>query len=826
MSNRSIVAAPAAGETNAAGRSTPLVALNAVTKAFGPTLANSDIDFAVAGSDVIGLVGGNGAGKSTLMRILCGITTPTLGRISFHGVEDSFLTYDASAAQRRGIRMVHQELSLCATLSVAENFFIEAPVHARARPGWRRFYRGAARSALDAVFPGNTIDADSRVDTLSLAERQMVEIARATATPDVRLIVLDEPTSSLDLERSRQLRSYVRERARSGLAFIFISHKLHEVVDVASRIVVLRTGRVVSEGAVSESSVDRLVELMGGDASAVHHKAERAASAEDEVVRIGGAFIGDGPAFGLRRGEIVGLAGLEGHGQKDLLRAVYEAGTRAHAGVTRSLPASYVSGDRQKEGVFQLWNVLANIAIGRVAARPSLGLVSDKAERTVAAPAAERLRLDTARLDSRIVELSGGNQQKALVSRAVAAMTPIVLLDDPTRGVDIATKQDFYRLCGDLAREGRTLIWQTTEDAELLACDRVLVFANGRIVRELSGGALSEEAIVTASFAHLRTSERGPDEGRLKQRASLARKVVNAAPFLGLAIVLAIMTAANPSVASVFGVDLLLMPALSLVLVTEAQMFVVGGGEIDLGVGAFAGLVSVLSATWLYDWPVAGALAIVAALAAYALVGAVIHSRKIPAIVVTLGASFIWSGIGYSIQPTPGGASPDWLTALTGWSISPYVPTSVVLIAAVGMLGTVLDRSPVGVALRGFGANPAAMIASGWPPIRFAVARYLIAGAFSAAAGLSLTGINSSSDINSGNSYTLLSVAAVVMGGCALAGGIVAPIGAVLSAVTLALIGALLGALGVSSDYNAAAQGAVLIGLLAMRYLSERSDAD
>jgi ribose transport system ATP-binding protein len=258
----------------------------------------------------------------------------------------------------------------------------------------------------------------------------------------------------------------------------------------------------------------------------------------------------------------------------------------------------------------------------------------------------------------------------------------------------------------------------------------------------------------------------------------------------------------------------------------EAQMFVVGGGEIDLSVGAFAGLVSVLSATWLYDWPFAGALAIAAALAAYALVGAVIQSRKIPAIVVTLGASFIWSGIGYSIQPTPGGASPGWLTALTGWSISPYVPTSILLISTIGTLGVVLDRSPVGVALRGFGANPAAMIASGWPPIRFAVTRYLIAGGFSAAAGLSLTAINSSSDINSGNSYTLLSVAAVVMGGCALAGGIVAPIGAVLSAVTLALIGALLGALGVSSDYNAAAQGAVLIALLAMRYLSERSDTD
>jgi ribose transport system ATP-binding protein len=291
---------------------------------------------------------------------------------------------------------------------------------------------------------------------------------------------------------------------------------------------------------------------------------------------------------------------------------------------------------------------------------------------------------------------------------------------------------------------------------------------------------------------------------------------------VGLALVLAIMTAANPSVASVFGVDLLLMPAVSLVLVTEAQMFVVGGSEIDLGVGAFAGLVSVLGATWLNERPLLGAMAILAVLAAYAGIGAIIQLRKVPAIVVTLGASFIWAGVGYSIQPTPGGASPDWLTASTSWSLGPDVPTSVILIGAVAAIGFILDRAPLGVALRAFGGNPTAMAASGWSPLRFALIMYLIAGLFSGAAGLSLTAINSSSDINSGNSYTLLSVAAVVMGGCALAGGVVSPIGAVVGAVTLGLIGALLGALGVSSDFNAAAQGLVLIVLLAMRSLADR----
>lgn len=824
MSDRSALA-PGPVEPNEIEPRAYLVELKGVTKAFGPTLAAADIDFAVAASDVVGLVGGNGAGKSTLMRILCGITAPTLGRLSFDGVEDSFTNYDAGAAQRRGVRMVHQELSLCATLTVAENFFVESPQHAVARPGWRNFYRSAARAALDAVFPGNRIDADARIDRLSIGERQMVEIARATATPGVRLIVLDEPTSALDLERSRQLRHYVRERARLGLAFIFISHKLHEIMDVASRVLVLRNGRVTWQGAASGASAGRLVELMGGEASAIHRRIEREASSRDEVVRVGAAFVEGGAPVSFRRGEIIGLAGLEGHGQKTLLRAIYEAERGSAGAVTRAADASFVSGDRQKEGVFPLWSVLANVSIGRIGPRLGLGLVSDRAERLAAEPAAQRIRLDLTRFDSRIGELSGGNQQKALVSRAVAAMTPIVLLDDPTRGVDIATKQDFYRLCSELAHEGRTLIWHTTEDAELIACDRVLVFANGKIVRELSGSALTEEAVVAASFSHLVAT--GPDRAEMsaRRRLRLVDRLVNAAPLLGLALVLAVMIAANPSVASIFGLDLLLMPALSLVLVTEAQMFVVGGAEIDLGVGAFAGLVSVLSATLLYDRPILGALAIAAVVVAYAMLGAVIQSRKIPAIVVTLGASFIWLGVGYSIQPTPGGASPAWLSALTGWSI-PYAPTSIILIGAVAAVGALLDWAPLGVALRGFGANSAAMIASGWPALRYSVVRYLIAGLFSAAAGLSLTAINSSSDINSGNSYTLLSVAAVVMGGCALTGGIVAPVGAVLGAVTLALIGALLGALGVSSDFNAAAQGAVLIGLLGMRYLADESDLE
>ncbi|AGB47567.1 ABC-type sugar transport system, ATPase component [Mesorhizobium australicum WSM2073] len=795
-----------------------VVSLSRITKSFGPTLANAQIDLAVSAGEIIGLVGGNGAGKSTLMRILCGATPPTLGSISFTGQDVGFADYDTAEAQRRGIRMVHQELSLCANLSVAENFFLETPGDAGNRPGWRVLYRARARAALDAVFPANGIDVNAEVGHLSIAERQMVEIARAAATPGVKLIVLDEPTSSLDLDRSRQLRAFIRERAKSGLAFIFISHKLQEIIDIATQVMVLRNGRTAWRGDVAGTSIGQLVQLMGGDANSIHQHSATAASSGEALVKLSGFLTaGLGRDVEIGRGEIIGLAGLEGSGQKELLHAIFEPDSARGAAVTRSGDAGFIAGDRQKEGVFPLWSVLGNISIGSLARRPALGLVSQRANREAAAEAAGRLRLDDKRFGSNILELSGGNQQKALVARALVADAPILLLDDPTRGVDIATKQDFYRLCNEIARSGRTLVWHTTEDAELLACDRVLVFSGGRIVKELSGAAITESAVVGASFAQQADTRAGPRHSTAG--AGLARRLVNAAPFIGLAAVLAVMISANPAVASIFGLDLLLMPALSLVLVTAAQMFIVGGSEIDLGVGAFAGLVSVLSATLLYDQPWLGALALAAAVAAYAGLGGLIQARKIPAIVVTLGASFIWMGLGYALQPTPGGASPEWLSAMFSWSLG-FLPTSIILIAAVALVVLVIDRLPLGVVLRGFGNNPTAMIRSGWSPTRYALVRYLVAGLFAAAAGLSLTAINTASDINSGNSFTLLSVAAVVMGGCSLLGGVISPVGAVAGAVTLALIGALLGTLNVSSDFNAATQGLILIALLTLRSLT------
>ena len=791
----------------------PIISLQSITKTYGPTTANVGIDLVVHPSQVIGLVGGNGAGKSTLMKILCGVVAPTDGTITLE--DRSAERYDTATAQAHGVRMVHQELSLCTNLSVAENFFIEAPGTVRPLPGWRGVFRARANAALDAVFPDHRLNVDTQVARLSIGERQMVEIARAVATPGVRLIILDEPTSSLNPERSRQLRAFIHRKVAEGMSFVFISHKLGEVVDIATVVAVLRNGRLVWRGAAETTTAGHLIELMGGEDASQERSVRPEAGGGDAAIRVGGRWLADsGSEIVLKRGQIVGLAGLEGSGQRELLDAIFQG----HRGVTRAEAVSFVAGDRQKEGIFPLWPVLANISIGRIARRRSLALVSDKAEAEAAGGAVDALRLDRNRLESGITELSGGNQQKALVARALASDAPIILLDDPTRGVDIATKQEFYRLAAEIAEAGRTLVWYTTEDAEFLATDRVLVLSGGRIAADLEGEAISEAAIVQASF-----KDTGRPNGKedSKTDGRLASLAATAMPYVSLAAVLGLMFNANPLTATAFGLELLLMPAVVLALVAVAQMFIVGGSEIDLGVGAFAGLVSVLSATLLVEQPALGALAIGAAIMAYTSLGGLIQLRRIPAIVVTLGASFIWLGVGLSIQPTPGGSAAPWLAAVVNWTV-PGVPTAIVLLAGVAVASYVVNCTPMGVALRGFGNNAGAMRLSGWSPLRNALIRYFLAALFAGSAGLLLTAINTASDINSGNSYTLLSVAAVVMGGCTLMGGIISPFGVVAGAVTLSLIGALLGMLNIGGDFNAATQGILLLAILAFRNFANR----
>ncbi len=808
-------AAAGAATPAAVAASPPIIRLDGVSKSFGPTRANDDLTLSIHPGEVVGLVGANGAGKSTLMRLICGLARPDSGRIAIAGAAVDLDHVSPNAARAHGIRIVHQELSLCTNLTVAENFMLEEPAALLApEPGWRDRFRRRAQAQIEAIFPGAGLGADDVLERLPIGQRQMVEIARAAAGERLRLLVLDEPTSSLDADRSAQLRQWSRARAAEGVAIIFISHKLQEILDVASRVVVMRNGRVVADEPAAHVTVTDLVERMGGNPP--HESGEPAGTAArpdaEALVTIAAAAGLADHAITLAGGEIVGLAGLDGNGQRDFLHALFAAGRGHDRAITCGAEPGFVSGDRAGEGVFRLWSVLENIAIGASIGRPPLARLSPRAEQGLVRPLLERLRIANARIGANILELSGGNQQKVLAARALLRGSRILLLDDPTRGVDVEAKAEFYRLVREVAAAGTLVVWYSTEDAELLECSRVLVFRAGRVIRELRGTAISAEALVGAAFA-------GEPKAAATGRAGAAHRGARGArlaPVISLIAVLAAMVALNPGAASPFGLDLLLGPALPVALVALGQMFVVGGSEIDLGIGPFAGLVSVLAATWLVTAPLAGVAAILLALGAYAVMGALIQARQIPSIVVTLGASFVWTGIGYTLQPTPGGGSPAWLAAAVDWNL-PFLPTAVALLVLGALAALALDRARAGVVLRGFGNDARALQQAGWSSVRAAALRFAIAGSFAAAAGLSLTAVNTASDINAGDSFTLLSIAAVVIGGCRLFGGSTAPVGVVAGAVTLSLIGALLGFLGISTDFNAAVQGALLLGILALR---------
>lgn len=477
-----------------------LVHLDGVAKSFGAVRALAGIDLWIDPGQCIGLVGHNGAGKSTLMHILAGTLAPDLGRILIAD-EDVTQGYGVSMAGDRGIRCVFQELSLCPNLSVAENARIMHP--ALKGFGWRRRAAALILDRLGAIFPGHGIDPDAIVGDLSIARRQMVEIARAFSVSDkaAKLVILDEPTSSLDAVLAGQLLAYVRAFVAQGGSVVLISHLLGEILSTADRIVVMRDGHAMAERAARDFSRASLVEVMG---SVVRDEKSEAVGSKRAT---GSALVDavpsrqrDGRKLTAHRGEIVGLAGLGGHGQTDMLLRVFDAAWRRVSGVSVAGQVAIVAGDRQTDGVFPLWSIVDNMTIASLRTMTRYGLIDPTRETAMAEDWRRRISIRTDSVENPLLSLSGGNQQKVLFARALGSPASIILMDDPMRGVDIGTKQEVYAMLRAEADKGRTFLWYTTEMDELKHCDHVYVFREGRIVADLPRNGLTEERVLQSSF--------------------------------------------------------------------------------------------------------------------------------------------------------------------------------------------------------------------------------------------------------------------------------------------------------------------------------------
>ncbi len=804
-----------------------LLDMGHIYKRFGQNQVLTDVAFQLGAGEVVGLLGANGAGKSTLTKIIVGTETATSGTMALSGTEVTLQTYNTLDASKAGIFCVYQELSLCTNLKVFENFYLTSTNPSA--HGWRKDNAERAQAALDTVFPHSGISATRQVAHLNLAQRQMVEIARTLTQSASQILILDEPTSALSRERVVQLHDYIEQLKSRGIGLIYVTHKLEELRSIASRIVVLRNGNVHFDGPIGGMGHEEILQLLSGRTRDTVPRNEVSVTAANLVGETLFSLEGlnmqglHDITLHINPGEIVGIAGLDGAGQRALLRTIFEL--RHGSGRDKALSMAYVTGDRQAEGIFSLWNIYNNMVISSLSQFASWGIFNKK-------QADERVEYWYRRLSFRatsprqsITELSGGNQQKTLIGRGLASEAQLLLLDDPTRGVDVDTKQEIYDVLRELKKSGCSAIFFSTEDNEFLQCDRVYVMNKGSIVAELRAPDMSVPDIVHASYQQAKTAA---DTSQAESRRWLPfGKLGSISSPAGLSIgllitVVVISGVLEPSSVGTGGLDLLVGGAVPLVLAALAEMFVIMAGDIDLSIGAALGLVNVIGATYLVHSPLLGLLFMVLVVVAYALMAALIHVRRLPAIVVTLGASFVWLGVALVMQPIPGGTSPGWLTNLYNLSL-PVIPEPIYLVVLFVLVGyALLFRSRLGTVLRGFGNNPAAIYRAGRSPMRARIILYVLAAVCIVLSGLAITAVSSASDANASATYTLSAIAAVILGGAEFTGGTVYPTGAVAGALVLALLSSLLAFLSVSTNYETAVTGAILLAALATRQLGRK----
>ena len=491
--------------------SAPLLSARGVTKAFAGVTVLRDVDLDLHKGEIHALLGENGAGKSTFAKIVAGVHRPTRGKLSLNGRQVDISS--PLVAQKLGVTLIHQEPISFPDLSVAENLVLgQGEQGWFSRVPWAEMTREARRQ-MDQL--GVRIDVTKPMRGLSIADQQMVEIGRALASGS-RLIIMDEPTAPLTPKEVDTLFGIVRRLRGEGRTIIFISHRLEEVRALCDRVTIFRDGSKVATDAIENLDDAEIIRLMIGrplkEYMHKHNASIGEVALEVEGLTLPGRF--QDVSFQVRRGEIVGLGGLVGAGRTDVACAIFgiqpaESGSLKVNGKTVdirqpddaiALGLAFVPEDRAVSGIFRTLSVEQNITAaipGRIAPR---GFIRRAIEKLLAADSVRKLRIRLASVNQPIGELSGGNQQKAILARWLLAEPGILILDEPTRGIDIGVKAEFYDIIGELAEQGRAILLISSELPELLAlCDRILVMAEGRLTAEIPRAEATQEKVMQAA---------------------------------------------------------------------------------------------------------------------------------------------------------------------------------------------------------------------------------------------------------------------------------------------------------------------------------------
>lgn len=478
-----------------------------VTKQFPGVRALDGVSFAVSRAEVHGLVGENGAGKSTLMHILAGVYQPEAGTVVLEGREMRFA--DALTAQNAGIGMVFQERSLVGSLSIAENIFAgRQPVKAL---GWvdRRDMNRQARELLLRV--GLDLDPSTMVSTLSSIEQQLVEIAKALSL-DARILILDEPTATITEIETQVLFDLIRDLKAKGICIIYISHRLEELSSICDRVSVLKDGVYQGTRVIGEVSLDEIITLMIGR-KILNVYDGRGWQRSETILEVrdlcSTAF--SGVSFELGKGEILGIAGLAGAGRTEIALALFGADPLARGELTLkgrkvrfrkpqeaiNAGIGYLTEDRKAAGLFLELPVVQNIISANLGEFTLNGLINDRKANKESERFVSHLRINTPSLRQLVMNLSGGNQQKVLLARWLMKNSEILIIDEPTRGVDVGAKNEIYEFVRQMARQGTSIIVISSELPEILIlCDRIMVMSQGRKMGELSHAEATEDKLM------------------------------------------------------------------------------------------------------------------------------------------------------------------------------------------------------------------------------------------------------------------------------------------------------------------------------------------